>query len=97
MVIFHRKSGYTIAEETTGERLTLCAGALLHSQAFEPLQTGRYSVVQRCFKTKVSSRVEQKLPNSLYDHCTISIFSLGKSCTSFITDISSVEDYVLYM
>lgn len=30
MVIFHRKSGYTIAEETTGERLTLCAHALLH-------------------------------------------------------------------
>uniref|UniRef100_UPI003AB0D6D1 uncharacterized protein n=1 Tax=Centroberyx gerrardi TaxID=166262 RepID=UPI003AB0D6D1 len=31
MVIFHRKSGYTIAEETTGERLTLCACAQLQS------------------------------------------------------------------
>ncbi|XP_053179641.1 uncharacterized protein LOC128362815 [Scomber japonicus] len=30
MVICHRKSGYTIAEETTGERLTLCACAQLH-------------------------------------------------------------------
>lgn len=30
MVIFHRKSGYTIAEETTGGRLTLCACAQLH-------------------------------------------------------------------
>lgn len=27
MVIFHRKSGYTIAEATTGEKLTLCASA----------------------------------------------------------------------
>lgn len=27
MLIFHRKSGYTIAEETTGGRLTLCASA----------------------------------------------------------------------
>jgi len=29
MVIIHRKSGYTVAEETTGERLTLCACAQL--------------------------------------------------------------------
>lgn len=31
MVIFHRKSGYTVAEETTGGRLTLCACAQLRA------------------------------------------------------------------
>lgn len=30
MVIFQRKLGYTVAAETAGEQLTLCACAVLH-------------------------------------------------------------------
>lgn len=46
MVISHRKSGYTIAEETTGEKLTLCACAASLFEAglsSDALQTGRLS------------------------------------------------------